>query len=281
MHRFNSILVDHAPIELPGLRVVGVALHRHFPEQSAVQPHRHRWSQAIFYLGGQGRLVLERGVADLGPGTVVVLPPGVTHSFQRIASRAPLCLVIDFRIQSDHGLTETVRHVRREQLLQIRHELAGMLLREPAVGEKISLERAMVVLRILMGILQAAGWIGHSESAGTTEPSSAIRQLVSNIDPTVPLLSVVQRSGYNRDYLNRLVKKDTGLTLGQLRNQQRLTKAKELLASGMQVGSTAAMVGLPDQSYFARWFRRQTGWPPSRWNNPTCRSNRALECALG
>jgi AraC family L-rhamnose operon transcriptional activator RhaR len=34
----------------------------------------------------------------------------------------------------------------------------------------------------------------------------------------------------------------------------------------MQVASAAEAVGMLDQSYFARWFRRQTGQPPSRWS---------------
>jgi AraC family L-rhamnose operon transcriptional activator RhaR len=76
----------------------------------------------------------------------------------------------------------------------------------------------------------------------------------------------VQRSGYQRDHLNRLVKRETGLTLGQLRMQRRLARAKELLAQGIRVADVAEAVGVLDQNYFARWFRRQTGQPPSRWS---------------
>jgi AraC family L-rhamnose operon transcriptional activator RhaR len=86
------------------------------------------------------------------------------------------------------------------------------------------------------------------------------------MDPTASSLNVVKQSGYHRDHLNRLVKKETGLTLGQFRMQLRLEKAKDLLSSGVQVGNVATMVGFLDQSYFARWFRRQTGQPPSRWS---------------
>jgi AraC family transcriptional activator of pobA len=267
MLQFHTLLVDHASMQLPGLRVLGIALHRHLAQEVAIEPHRNRWGQVIFYLDGQGRLMLESGTAEVDPGTVVVLPPGKLHSFERTAERPPLCLVIDFRLHGEDAAQETVCHLGREDLMQIQRELAPLLRSEPETGVPLSLECATILLQILVGTLRAAGWMERPPTVGAAEPSPAIRHLVSTIDPTAPLVNLVQRSGYNRDYLNRLVKRDTGLTLGQLRNQQRLTKAKELLASGMQVGSTASMVGLPDQSYFARWFRRQTGHPPSRWIN--------------
>jgi AraC family L-rhamnose operon transcriptional activator RhaR len=254
-------------MHLPGLNVLGASLHRHRYYSDAVEPHRHRWSQVIFYLSGHGMQLLDPGSAAVEPGTVVVLPPQARHSFRRTAKRAPLCLIIDFEIERQPLPRETVRHLGREQLLHLRQELAALLRGDRDGGRQVSLEAATVILRILVAALRAAGWMERSSFASGAEGSPAIRQLVSSLDPTVPLTSVVQRSGYNRDYLNRLVKKTTGLTLGQLRNQQRLTKAKELLSSGMQVGSTAAMVGLPDQGYFARWFRRQTGHPPSRWSS--------------
>lgn len=254
-------------MRLPGLQVLGAALHRHRLCSGDVAPHRHRWSQVIFYLSGHGTQVLGPGEATVEPGTVVVLPPQARHSFRRTAKRAPLSLVIDFEIERPTLPAETVRHLGREQLFHLRQELATLLRSDRTADRQLSLEAATMILRILVAALRAAGWIERAPFAPGIDSSPAIRQLVSNIDPTMPLTSVVERSGYNRDYLNRLVKKNTGLTLGQLRNRQRLTKAKELLASGMQVGSTAALVGLPDQGYFARWFRRQTGHPPSRWSS--------------
>jgi AraC family L-rhamnose operon transcriptional activator RhaR len=122
-----------------------------------------------------------------------------------------------------------------------------------------------VILQLLITMLRAAGWLERLGPLSGSEKGQAINRLLAKMDPTIPLVQVVQQSGYHRDHLNRLLKKETGLTLGQLRAQQRLAKAKELLSNGVQVGNAAAMVGLPDQSYFARWFRRQTGQLPSRW----------------
>ena len=89
--------------------------------------------------------------------------------------------------------------------------------------------------------------------------------LLSIVSHTTPLAESIRRSGYQRDHLNRLVKKETGLTLGQYRAQLRLAKAKELLDGGAKIAPTGAAIGLADQGYFARWFRRQTGQTPSAW----------------
>jgi AraC family transcriptional activator of pobA len=266
MHHFRSLLISRADVRMPGLRIFTFALHRHLPEHASIEFHRHRWSQVILYLGGQGRQLFKDGAARVEPGTLVVVPPGVWHAFQRTADRAPLCLMIDFRLRGARLHRAVVCSVNRSELSQVRQHLAHLLKLQAGASGVLRWESATVILQLLITMLRAAGWLERMQlpSGGKTGP--AIHRLLAKMDPATPLLHVVQRSGYNRDHLNRLVKRETGLTLGQLRTQPRLVKAKELLSHGVQVGNVAATVGLPDQSYFARWFRRQTGQPPSRWS---------------
>jgi AraC family L-rhamnose operon transcriptional activator RhaR len=219
----------------------------------------------VLYLGGQGIQKFANSSTPVEVGTAVFLPAGALHGFQHTSERAPLSLVIDFQLVGDQLQQETVRSINGSELANIRRELARLLKRRTTASGELPLERATVALQILIGLLRTAGWLQQLNAVSADERNPAIQQLLSKMDPTVPLINVVHRSGYNRDYLNRLVKKETGLTLGQLRNQQRLAKAKQLLTDGFQVGSAAAIVGLPDQSYFARWFRLQTGKPPSHW----------------
>lgn len=219
----------------------------------------------VVYLAGQGAQKFDDGSAPVEAGTAVLIPAGVSHGFQYRGERAPLSLAIDFHFDGEELRRKTVCSVTASELTHIRRELARMLKRGADPRDGVPLESASVVLQIVMGLLRTAGWLRQPEMTAGGERNPAIQQLLAQMDPTLPLFSVVERSGYNRDYLNRLVKKETGLTLGQLRNQQRLAKAKQLLAEGFQVGSAGAIVGIPDQSYFARWFRLQTGKPPSRW----------------
>lgn len=266
MRHFRSLLIDRANIRMRGLHILTFALHRHLAEHSSIEPHRHRWSQMILYLSGRGQQIFENGAAQVEPGTLVVLPPGVLHAFQRAAGRVPLCLMIDFHLKGERAHPEAVGSVNRSELSQVRQHLANLLRLQSGAQGVLRWESSTAILQILITMLRAAGWLERAPPSSGGETSLPIRRLLLKMDPTGPLLNVVRRSGYNRDHLNRLVKKETGLTLGQLRTQRRLSKAKKLLSEGLQVGHVAAMVGLPDQSYFARWFRRQTGRPPSQWS---------------
>ena len=283
MRRFRSLLIDKADIRLPGLHVLTFALHRHLPEHASVEPHKHGWAQAILYLSGNGRQMLAGSEARVEPGTLVLLPPGVSHAFSRGDGRAPLCVMIDFRMRGAKRREPVVCSMNRSELAQVKQQL-GQLMKLPAGtgahgsgadgaapskaggrGDALHWEGAVAVLHVLMTSLRAAGWLERAGVAGGTKNAAAIQGMLAKVNHESPLSHVIQKSGYQRDHLNRLVKKETGLTLGQFRAQHRLAKAKELLAQGVQVAAVASAVGLPDQSYFARWFRRQTGQVPSVW----------------
>lgn len=266
MPRFRSLLIDKADIKMPGLHVMTFAVHRHLAEHASVEPHRHGWSQAILYLNGSGRQSLAGRSARVEPGTLVVLPPGISHAFQRSDERTPLCVMIDFRLRGARRSSPVVCSLNRSEIFLVRQHLAH-LMKTPAgaAGATLHWESAVIMLQVLITLLRSAGWIERVPVAARTDKDSAIQGLLGGMDHTSPLSHVVQRSGYQRDHLNRLVKKETGLTLGQFRAQQRLVKAKKLLTEGMLVAAAATAVGLPDQNYFARWFRRQTGQTPSAW----------------
>lgn len=72
--------------------------------------------------------------------------------------------------------------------------------------------------------------------------------------------------GISTNYLSRLVKRTTGRSPGAWIDIARVGRAKELLSgSGDSIIDIAAAVGLEDQSYFSRFFRRHTGMTPSEY----------------
>ncbi len=78
---------------------------------------------------------------------------------------------------------------------------------------------------------------------------------------------LAKRVGLQKDYLNRLVRRATGLALGQSRDRELLRAAEAGLRQGHRVAAVASNLGFSDANYFARWFRKQTGLSPSHWRN--------------
>ncbi|CAN7744249.1 response regulator transcription factor [Paenibacillus sp. LjRoot56] len=70
----------------------------------------------------------------------------------------------------------------------------------------------------------------------------------------------------NPDYLSRVFKKETGISIMDYLLQERIKLAKELLAkTGMSIGQIALEVGFTYFAYFSKVFRKQTGLNPNEY----------------
>jgi AraC family L-rhamnose operon transcriptional activator RhaR len=270
---FRSLLLEALHVRIPGAEALSLMLHRHLDETVRVAEHAHPWCQAIVYLTGAGRQWIEGVTHDIDPGSLVVLPPKVRHSFQRTSRSLPLCLLVDFRWDRVSGLDPAVRRLASAELEQVRAELAQLLRWEgggvSAGGRLRHLQSAAVVLRLLSVALETAGWVAPAPRPRSGTPRSGLREWAESVPLDAPLGQTAERSGYHPDHLNRLLRSETGRTLGQLRAARRLEEARRLLGLGWRVGAVAASVGMPDQNYFARWFRQRTGQTPTAYRNRT------------
>lgn len=68
------------------------------------------------------------------------------------------------------------------------------------------------------------------------------------------------------DHINRQLGEEGSDSLGQLIHLHRLVQCQHILRNSQKsIGEIGSAVGMDDQNYFARWFRRHTGQSPSRW----------------
>ena len=82
----------------------------------------------------------------------------------------------------------------------------------------------------------------------------------------LPANSYAGDAGVSLNYLNRMVKKATGRPVSSWIDIVRLNRAKKLLGeSSAPVIDVASAVGILDQAYFARFFRKHTGMTPSEY----------------
>jgi two-component system response regulator YesN len=70
----------------------------------------------------------------------------------------------------------------------------------------------------------------------------------------------------NPDYLAKLFKKETGISLGNYLTEQRVDKAKELLScTDEMINTVSVKVGYSSFSYFSKVFREYTGMAPNEF----------------
>jgi len=82
--------------------------------------------------------------------------------------------------------------------------------------------------------------------------------------------------GMNPDYLTRLFKKETGLTIVDYISQVRVERAKELLAkTDMPISMIASSVGYYNFSHFSQMFKKHASMSPGAYRN----RHRTLEAA--
>lgn len=101
----------------------------------------------------------------------------------------------------------------------------------------------------------------------TSVPPAVNRFLESVFDPDrLPgsISDYANEIGISENYLSRLVKQSTGRTVMAWVDIVRIQRAKKLLSTtSLPIIDIAAAVGVDDQSYFSRLFKKETGVTPS------------------
>jgi AraC family transcriptional regulator, transcriptional activator of pobA len=244
-------------------------VNRHLHPFDQEMPHSHPHGQLLLYLRGRGEQRIGRKHHPVAPGAVFFIPPGTEHAFLEHSPRLAICLVADlggtgptrFGIATGWLPAEELARVR-ERLNQLAHERGE----EREASGALELGAGGTTLLLLESCRRAC--ISTPQKAD--ERSGINKRLLRAITPGTlppPPGELARLVGLQQDYLNRLVRRSTGLTLGQWRDRELLKASERKLSRGGQIQEAALQLGFSDANYFSRWFRRQTGMTPRSWQN--------------
>lgn len=255
MLAWSPILIQKIEIHALGFVLRQLQLNRH--REAEVASHVHDYAQLILYLSGEGVQHVGRRRRTARAGDLFVIPPHVPHGFAVRAHSRPLCLVLDYELAGARRVRASHRRLPPETL----NELHALLARVPPKG-RLTLADYSPILAVIARLLD------HSRAVpsdpGASEPSTfdRVRDLLRS---PAPIAKIARTAGYHPDHLTRKLKRESGLGLRALRDRLRLESAQRALRAAPTIAEAAAQSGFDDPNYFARWFRRQTGQPPSVW----------------
>lgn len=108
------------------------------------------------------------------------------------------------------------------------------------------------------------GQIAEREQQKTSKKvAMMIHYIQQHLSEKLSLNEIADCVELSEIHTSRLFKKEMGVRLTEYINAQRIERAKELLAStDIKIKDVAAQVGIADQLYFAKVFKKETGVPP-------------------
>ncbi|NGO10093.1 AraC family transcriptional regulator [Streptomyces sp. HC44] len=211
-----------------------------------------------------------------GPGAIVVLAPGETHTG---GPATPDGYAYRALYAEPALLTEGTRSVPH--------------FREPVVDDPelaAALRHAHTELNVCPDQLEAESripWLltalarRHSSAhpvsdtiPGAASIAHAVRDRLADELLTPPSLADLSTDlGLSRYQLLRAFRTTMGLPPYAWLAQHRVTRARGLLESGHRPAEAAALVGFADQAHLTRWFRRVVGVTPAAYRNSVQRDD--------
>lgn len=90
-----------------------------------------------------------------------------------------------------------------------------------------------------------------------------IAYIENNLDQRISVQMLCEHFDMSTSSLSRMFKHETGKTLNYFINEKKMKKAKELLMDDMRIKDVAAAIGMEDQLYFNKVFKRYYHASPS------------------
>ena len=241
--------------------------------------HRHETTEMLFCIRGETNYEFrDRPRATLCPGSYLVIPAGCEHRVTNAIDEPGRRIGLNLRTSYDR---------KREFAVFTAGDYRGFL---RALGEsacrptpcppnmKQSLAELNKLIRqcrlspeefgylriLCCGILYAAV---RPPEANPSSPAKimdeAVKWLGNHFTEKVSVDRLAAYMGYSRARLFTLFREHTGLSPNNYLMRLRIGRSKELLSAGSQsVRDVALDCGFPDDKYFCRLFKRQTGMSP-------------------
>jgi len=265
-------------------------MHNVLPE------HQHDYIEMVYVVHGEGRHLIGGEQYDIRAGDVYTVLPGETHSYPDVYSadleivnclfvpesirfslpQMPLSLQEMPYISPFYGeLSALPRGLRltSEQSTDILAQLESMMVEAHARKPGFETLNRLQLFDMLIRLSRFA--MSGEEQAKPEMPSSSSHEILirrvknyleTNYMNKLTVSEIAQEFSLSQRHLNRIVKKETGMSLTSLLQQIRMERAKHMLReTDRSVEAIAAAVGFSDTSFFTRLFSRWVGETPGSY----------------
>ncbi|MFJ7285246.1 AraC family transcriptional regulator [Pseudomonas sp. NPDC099000] len=219
--------------------------------------HRHERGQLLFTRQGCTRITLAQQLCLLPPSRAAWIPPGVEH-------RAVMQQSVDYR---SIYLTADVCAELPQQVCVIEVSPLLRAVLEPIALADFDTDWLQGKFVHLLGLCLSEIRDAKQQSMLLPLPTDKrLAPLLATPEHLPPELQVLEKQiGASGRTIGRIFQRETGMSYQQWRQQWRLMRAMELLATGRSISYSAFETGFVSDSAFIAFFKDMTGITPGNW----------------
>lgn len=246
-----------------------------------IESHNHEGLlQLLFVFSGTARIQLDSNEQDYDSPLAVVIPPRVVHAFKFLPQTEGYVLTLDaeglagqseeagqmfsvLRNEADViSLDKTAQNAQRFRSLL---EQIDAEFRSPgAASTRLFVWLIRALLLLLMRVQLRSEQTSNDHAADLVDQ---FRELVErHFTEHWPIQEYARRLNLTESRLNRLCQKKLRQTaFGLLQSRLALEARRKLVYTGISISQLSYELGFADPAYFCRFFKKLTGYAPSRF----------------
>lgn len=258
-------------------------VYRKSSTKTPVGPHTHNAMEIYFTLSDLPDVFINNTISNVAKGSLIIIPPYSVHQLfnqkdltyeryiitinnQWLHNSIPVkTTVSDFAVQTSEPLIMTLSPAEQSALLGA---LNAFLQKDPSTPLSYYadfFEIMNLLDKMIKGFLDNNAQYRLSINDSQENINQIIAYINAHLSEPITLNEIASHLYMNKDYLSRLFKKYTHITIGDFIAIQKVNLARSLLSSGASISEAQEKTGFSSYAYFFRFFKKMTGFSPSHY----------------
>ena len=256
--------------------------NRHF---AVKYPHRHDFFEVLYLKKGSGFHVIDGNNYEIKPPCVFFMSRGQAHKLELsqdiegyififtadfyLLNRTDQNRLIEFPFFYTIHQDNPPLQLENESDIRFLEDLFRKGIAEIARPDGYSVEMLRSILDLILTTCSARYQVSESlmnKGKGQILVKRFFHLLEENHRKNLSLNEYAQMIGVTANHLTQTIKQLTGKTSSQIIKDKQLLEIKRLLVhTNLSVSEIAGQLNFDDQSYFTKFFKRETGFTPLQY----------------
>lgn len=262
--------------------------NRHF---AVKYPHRHDFFEVLYLKKGSGFHVIDGNNYEIKPPCVFFMSRGQAHKLELsqdiegyififtpdfyLLNRTDQNRLIEFPFFYTIHQDNPPLQLENESDIRFLEDLFRKGIAEIARPDGYSVEMLRSILDLILTTCSARYQVSESlmnKGKGQILVKRFFHFLEENHRKNLSLNEYAQMIGVTANHLTQTIKQLTGKTSSQIIKDKQLLEIKRLLVhTNLSVSEIAGQLNFDDQSYFTKFFKRETGVTPLQYRSESLR----------